>query len=51
MSVVENTVEIARAPEDVFDYLSDMRNPASARGICGPDRGMIRRIGRDPARW
>jgi carbon monoxide dehydrogenase subunit G len=26
MSVIENRVEIARSPEDVFDYLADLRN-------------------------
>jgi hypothetical protein len=26
MAVIENSVEIGRSPEDVFDYLVDMRN-------------------------
>lgn len=29
MAVIENTVEIARAPVDVFDFLVDMRNERS----------------------
>jgi uncharacterized protein YndB with AHSA1/START domain len=34
MSVIENTVEIARAPEDVFDYLSDMGNEVQWNPDC-----------------
>ena len=34
MSVIENSVEIARAPEDVFDYLSDMGNEVRWNPDC-----------------
>ena len=33
-TLVENTVEIARSPEDVFDYLSDMGNEVRWNADC-----------------
>lgn len=33
-AVIENSVEIARSPEDVFDYLSDMANEAEWNPDC-----------------
>ncbi|MEO8437074.1 MAG: SRPBCC family protein, partial [Chloroflexota bacterium] len=33
-AVIENSVEIDRSPEDVFDYLSDMANEADWNPDC-----------------
>ena len=33
-AVIENTVEIARSPEEVFDYLSDQRNELAWNPDC-----------------
>ncbi len=33
-AVIENTIEIARSPEDVFDYLSDQGNEAQWNPDC-----------------
>ena len=45
-AVIENTVEIARAPEAVFDYLSDLRNEVQWNPDCRVDGEGHGRAGR-----